>query len=132
MTDIHDFENTVVAVLDSRPAVANAVDQLSQRGYEFEVLVGKEGQEHLDPKGETGVIATIKRLIALFGDQHRILERLSQALKEGKVVVSVEAEPDEAAGAISILRDHGGHYMWKFGEWTFVPIGDRTQADIDG
>ena len=124
MTDVHEFENTMVAILNSKPVVANAVDELLNQGYEFEVLAGKEGQEHLDFEGETGLIAQVKRLIDLFGDHHRIRERLTEAIDEGKVVISVETEPDDAAAAISILRDHGGHYIWKFGEWTFVPIGD--------
>lgn len=124
MTETHEFENTVVAILNSKPAVTNAVDELQAQGYEFEILVDREGREHLDFEGETGLIALVRRLIDVFGDHHRIRERLTEAIERGQLVISVETEPDNAAEAISILRDHGGHYIWKFGEWTFVPIGD--------
>jgi hypothetical protein len=53
-----------------------------------------------------------------------VLERLSRELDNGKLVISVEAKPDEAEDAIRILRDHGGEFIWKLGSWTFTRIGD--------
>lgn len=124
MAGIHDLNNTVVAVLEAKPEVEDALAGLSAAGYDYEVLVGEEGREHLDPAGEEGLVAMVKRLIAAFGDEYRILQRLDDALAEGKTVVSVEAMPDEAKEAIGVLRQHGGHYIWKFGDWTFTRIGD--------
>lgn len=120
----HDFENTVVAILDEEPAVRNAAEGLAESGYDFEILSGEEGRAHIDPASEDGVMPTVKRLLNAFGDQHRIVERLDAALEQGKVVVSVEIEDDDPADAISILKDHGGHYIWRLGDWTFTPIGD--------
>ncbi|MGD2059957.1 MAG: hypothetical protein PVF87_03760 [Acidimicrobiia bacterium] len=124
MTDIHDFDDTVVAILDERPAVADAVDRLSAAGYDLEVLRGAEGKDHLDPTGQKGAKATVKRLLNAFGDQYRVLDRLQSALDRGDIVVSVDSPPDEAADAVRILRDHGGEYIWKFGSWTFTKIGE--------
>ena len=124
MTEQHDFDNTVVAILDEEPLARDATEGLSQAGYDFEVLVGEEGREHIDPSTEEGLMATLSRLITSFGDQDRIVDRLDAALKSGKIVISVDIEDDDPSKAISILRDHGGHYIWRLGEWTFTPIED--------
>lgn len=125
MTQQHGFENTVVAILDREPAVRRASEGLAESGFEFEILTGEEGRDHIDPAFDDGLMGTVRRLVKVFGDQHRIIDRLDDALDEGKIVVSVEIEGEEGpTEAISILRDHGGHYIWKPGDWTFTPIGD--------
>jgi hypothetical protein len=121
--ETHDLENTVVAVLDAEPHAEEAAARLSAAGYDYEILKGEEGRQHLDPTGETGLIATLNRLISAFGDQHRILDQLDEALEEGKTVVSVRLDEKDPADAISILQDHGGHYVWRLGTWTFNRIG---------
>ena len=124
MSELHDFDDTVVAILDREPEAADAVEGLREAGYEVEVIIGEEGKEHLDPSGEEGVMATVKRLIDAFGDQYRVLDRLNDELDKGNVVISVESRPDDADEAVRILRDHGGEYIWKFGTWTFTRIGE--------
>lgn len=122
--EIHDFDNTVVAVLDERPETNDAASTLDAEGFDFEVLSGAEGREHLDPSGETSGLATVKRLLNAFGDQYRVLERLNHHLDEGRRVVSVEVSDDDSARAVEILQEHGGEYIWKFGTWTFTRIGE--------
>jgi hypothetical protein len=122
--EIHDFDNTVVAILDRDPAVRDAEASLTAAGYEIEVLRGEAGKRHLDPEAHGGAGATIKRLLNAFGDQQRILERLEKRLDQGQVVISVDSKPDDADEAIDILRDHGGEYIWKLGTWTFTRIGE--------
>jgi hypothetical protein len=124
MSEIHDFDNTVIAILNPVPAVREASADLRSAGYEVEVLSGESGQEHLDPAGESGVRATLKRLMGAFGDQYRITERLDRELADGRIVISVETKPDDAEHAVRILRDHGGHYIWKLGAWTFTAIDE--------
>ena len=128
MTDsheVHEFDNTVVAVLDLEPTTTEVVSRLEEAGYDYEVLTGTEGKKHLDPAGETSGSATVKRLFNAFGDQYRVLDKLNEHLDAGRSVVSVEiAEDAEAAEAIEILRNHGGDYVWKFGTWTFSRIGE--------
>lgn len=124
MEEIHDFDDTVVAILDEEPAVRDAVESLSEAGYDYEVLRGDQGKEHLDPAGESSPAATVKRLLNVFGDQYRVLDRLHAELDKGKMVVSVDSKPDEATEAIRILQDHGGEFIWKLGTWTFTRIGD--------
>lgn len=123
-SEVHDFDDTVIAILDHEPEAANAVDRLADAGYAFEVLRGEEGKDHLDPAGEKSARATVKRLLNAFGDQYRVLDRLYAELEEGNLVVSVDSPPEEADEAVRILQDHGGEYIWKFGSWTFTRIGE--------
>lgn len=124
MADIHDFDDTVVAALTDERTANTVVDRLAKAGYEWELLHGEEGKDHLDPAGDTGPGATVKRLIDAFGDQYRVVERLTDELDEGKFVVSVDAKPEEADDAVRILQDHGGEFIWKLGTWTFTRVGD--------
>lgn len=124
MTNTHDFDKTVVAILDRDPEVADAATGLAAAGYEYEVISGEQGREHIDPGSDDRVAGTVKKLLTIFGDQGRIIQRLDDALSDGKRVVSVEIDDDDPSGAISILRDHGGHYIWRLGDWTFIRIED--------
>lgn len=124
LADIHDLDNTVVAVIDDPERARSAVSELTQANYQVEVLQGEEGKEHLDPAGESGPMAAIKRLLNVFGDQYRILEGLTAELDRGNHVISVDSEPDVAAEAVRILQNHDGEFMWKLGTWTYSRIGD--------
>lgn len=124
MEDIHDFDNTVIAIIEDGDTAEKAVSELRSAGYEVEILQGEEGKQHLDPAGEAGPVATIKRMLNVFGDQYRILERLNAELDDGNRVISVDSEPDEATRAVEILQEHGGEFMWKLGTWTYSRIGD--------
>ena len=122
MSEQHDFNNTVVAVLGARPDADDAVGALSAAGYGLEVLVGDEGRGHIAPDWGDDLTGKIKSMLTAFGDQKRIIKRLDEALQQGKVVVSVDIGDREPAEAASILQDHGGEYIWRLGEWTFSPI----------
>ena len=122
MPEKHDFDNTVVAILDEKPVARDAVESLSAAGYDFEVLAGEQGRRHLDPHEGDGWAGKIQDLLTTFGDQKRIVKRLDEALEEGKLVVSVDIADQEPADAIGILKNHGGRYIWRLGKWTFTPI----------
>lgn len=124
MDEIHDFDDTVVAILDDADIAADVVERLSAAGYDYELLQGEEGKDHLDPEGESGPGATIKRLLNAFGDQYRVIDQLTRELDDGRLVVSVDADPDEAEEAVRILQDHGGEFIWKLGTWTYTQVGD--------
>lgn len=124
MSEQHDFTNTVVAILDERPIAGDAIEMLSSADYDFEVLVGEEGRRHIDPRSGDGWTGKLKSLLTAFADQQRIIERLDEALQRGKTVVSIDVTDTEPEEAIEVLKDHGGHYIWRLGEWTFTPIED--------
>lgn len=124
MEEIHDFDDTVVAVLDDREVADEVVGRLTEAGYDYELLEGEEGKAHLDPAGESGPGATLKRLLNVFGDQYRVMEHLHRQLDDGKVVISVDAKPEDADEAVKVLQDNGGEFIWKFGTWTYTRAGD--------
>lgn len=124
LAELHGFDDTVVAILSDPEKAEGAIARLTAAGYEVEVLEGESGKEHLDPASETGPVATVKRLLNAFGDQHRVVERLSHELDQGNLVMSVEAAPDEADDAVSILQDHDGEFIWKLGTWTYTRVGE--------
>jgi hypothetical protein len=49
---------------------------------------------------------------------------LAAELDDGNLVISVEAEPDEADEAVRILQDHDGEFIWKLGSWTYTRVGE--------
>ena len=121
MGDSHSFENTVVAVL-SAGSSNEAFERLSAAGYVFEVMEGESGSRHLTPGEKEGFWAALKRAAAALGDETRVLDRLDSELAEGNIVVSVDISGREGRQAVSILREHGGEFIWRFGDWTFTPI----------
>lgn len=124
MAETHDFDDTVVAVLDNTEVAGEVVDRLTETGFDHELLEGEEGKAHLDPASDSGPGATLKRLLNVLGDQHRVLDHLNQQLDDGKVVISVDAKPEDADEAAKVLRDNGGEFIWKFGTWTYTRAGD--------
>jgi hypothetical protein len=44
-------------------------------------------------------------------------------------VVIVDADEDRAAEVATILEDHGGHDMWRLGEWSFNRIGSEGSGE---
>jgi hypothetical protein len=124
LAEVHDFDDTVVAVISDRQSADDAAAELTAAGYDVEVLAGAEGQDHLDPAGETGPVATVKRLLNAFGDQYRILDRLNSELDVGNIVISVDAKGEDAEEAVRILNQYEGEFIWKLGAWTYSPAGD--------
>lgn len=124
MDEIHDFDDTVVAVFDDPSVVEEVAAELAAAGYRYEVLQGDEGRRHIDPGGESGPGATLKRLLNVFGDQYRVLERLYEELERGAVVISVDAEPDAAGDAVATFEKHDGEFIWKLGAWTYTQVAE--------
>lgn len=124
MAEIHDFDDTVVAILSDPEAADAAIAELRAAGYDIEILEGEDGKKHLDPAGQSGAIATVKRLVNAFGDQYRLLERLHAELDEGNQVISVDAEPEAAEEAVRILQEHDGEFIWRLGTWTYTRVGE--------
>ena len=124
MNEIHDFDNTVIAIFDDEQEARDVTAELSAAGYEYELLVGEEGKAHLDVAGESGPGATIKRLLNAFGDQYRVIEELNAELGDGKLVISIDSKPNEADEVVRILQESGGEFIWKLGTWTYTKIGE--------
>lgn len=126
---MHDLTGTVVAIIDRHEEARDALSALATADFPAELLHGAEGQAHLSQEDDEGLTAVVKRLVLAFGDEIRILDRLDRALENGAAVVSVVVETDEADQVAVILEDHGGHDMWRLGEWSFNRIGSEGSGE---
>jgi hypothetical protein len=126
---MQDLTGTVVAVIDDHEQAREALTALAAVGFKAELFHGDEGRAHLTVEEDDGISAIVKRLVLAFGDEVRILERLDRALAEGASVASVDIEAEEADQVAPILEAHGGHDMWRLGEWTFNRIGEDGSGE---
>ena len=128
---MHDLTGTVVAIIDDAEDGRAALAALAQEQYPAELLQGDEGRAHLTEEGESGLSAVAKKVARAFGDHVRIVDRLDKALQDGRSVVSVDVADDEkqAARVAGILEEHGGHDMWRLGEWSFNRIGAEGSGE---
>jgi hypothetical protein len=126
---VPDLAGTVVAIIDSEEDGREAVAALSGDQFEAELLDGEQGRAYLAEDHEEGLSSVLKKLALAFGDEVRIVDRLDRALKEGRSVVIVDADEEEAAAVATILEDHGGHDMWRLGEWSFNRIGSEGSGE---
>lgn len=128
---MHDLTGTVVAIIDNPEQGREAVTALAQEQFPAELLQGEEGRAHLAEDDAEGIPAMVKKLTLAFGDEVRILDRLETALEGGRSVVSVDVADDEdqAARVAVILEEHGGHDMWRLGQWSFNRIGAEGSGE---
>ncbi len=124
----HDFSNSVIAVFEA-DQTEGVIHDLRAARLEAEVLTGAVGRSHLDATAGGGFIAGLKKLARSFGDETRIVGALDAALEQGKSVISVDAAEDRAPEAAQIMENHGGTYVWRFGEWSFNRVGDISDED---
>jgi hypothetical protein len=128
---MHDLTGTVVAIIDDAEEGRAAVAALAQQQFSAELLNGEEGRAHLNEDDEKGLSAAAKKIALAFGDEVRIVDRLDKALENGRSVVSVDVndDDDDAARVAVILQEHGGHDMWRLGEWSFNRIGPEGSGE---
>jgi hypothetical protein len=128
---MHDLTGTVVAIIDDAEEARAALAALAGERFHAELLDGEEGRAHLTEENDEGLSAVAKKVALAFGDEMRIVDRLDKALQNGRSVVSVNVADDEeqAARVAIILEEHGGHDMWRLGEWSFNRIGPEGSGE---
>ena len=118
-----------MAIFDDHDSGRVALRALAEEEFQAELMYGEEGRAHLSREDEAGLSAVLEKLALSFGDEMRILDRLDQALEEGSAVVSVDVDDDGAKKVSLILEEHGGHDMWRLGEWSFNRIGSEGSGE---
>jgi hypothetical protein len=121
---VHELTGSVVALIDDPDRARGAVSALNAAQFPARVVEGDAGRELLLEEEGEGLFALMRRLVLAFGDETGLLARFASALEEGAALISVDVEEDQAPQASRILMDHGGHDMWRLGEWSFNPIGE--------
>jgi hypothetical protein len=124
---VNELTGTVVAIIDSHQRGREAVAALGE--FDARLLHGESGRDQLSQEDETGLTGLVKKMALAFGDEVRIVDRLDRALEGGRAVIVVDVDDDRAADVATILEDHGGHDMWRLGEWSFNRIGREGSGE---
>lgn len=127
MSDMLDLNEKVIALFDTEEATQSAVTALRAEGRQVEVLEGSEGRERLAAAGQEGLLSGLaKAAVGVLGDEDRVLGKVDEELARDRTFVVVDtADADEAEVAES-LREHGGHFLWHFGKWSYVPLAGAS------
>lgn len=125
MTDPIDLTGTIVAVFDDESAADRARAEIGASGYDVDDI---RRTESLDPEENDGLFGTIRKAARALGDENRLRGRLSDYIDEGSNVLVVHLDSGEDArdgGSVAAsLKKHGAHYLWRFNEWTYVPLSE--------
>lgn len=129
MTERIDLQDKVVAVFDTAEATETAVTTLRAKGYDLEVLEGEDGRSRLQGESEDdGILSSFRGAVETFlGDEDRILENVDEELKKDHRFVVVDSSESDEAEIAAELKDHGGHYLWHFGKWSYVSLGGGAE-----
>lgn len=129
MPDRIDLQDKVVAVFDTTEATEAAVTALRAKGYDLDVLEGEEGRRRLELDAENErFLSSFRDLVETFlGDEDRILENVEEELEAGHRFVVVDSSESDEAEIAAELKDHGGHYLWHFGKWSYVSLGGGAE-----
>jgi hypothetical protein len=128
-------ENSLLGVLDTPEQVRCALDALSGPFLEteLEVLCGEGQADRLRATtGRTGLLDKALRVVQSFGmwnDELEVKAQYEEALRDGHIVVLVEAPSDDRKQlAVEALRGCGGHFINYFGKFTRERIAPWTTA----
>jgi hypothetical protein len=125
-----DLRDKVVAVFDLAAAADAAVADLKSQGHDVELLRGEEGRRRLDPiEAEGEFFGSLRKAFLGMGGENRLRNQVEDELSADRSFVVVDAVDDEQAAAVAgALREHGGHFLWHLGKWTYVRLGEADRA----
>jgi hypothetical protein len=130
--------NDVVAVIDEATHADAAVKALRAAGFagdDLHVFRGSEGIAALARAwwSHSGVPSFIAPLVAAVLSDERDVEKIyeSEGLAGHTVLAAHCRSSDDVQRARRVLRDHGAHDTWFFGQWTMTDLGpmeDRNEG----
>ncbi len=119
-------ENRMLAILDDRDSLREAIDALTSGGFltsEIEILHGAAAAKKLQEEtGRTGIAHLAMRFVEAIGlpnDELALRSHYADALADGRFLVSVSA-PSETRQRVAaqLLREHGGEDVRFFSRYT--------------
>jgi hypothetical protein len=126
---VDDLTGTVVAVIDDGDQAREALLALASAGFGAGVLHGEEGRAILSKESDEGITGVMRKLVLDLGDRAKIVEELDEALAAGAYITSVDIESDQVREVVVILGEHGGHDMWRLGEWSHDRLGEDGHGE---
>lgn len=131
MNDTIDLNDKVVAVFDDEEATQAAAADLRAAGRDVEVLSGESGRARLESDAGEGFLASLRAAATeSLGDEDRILNQVDDELAEDHSFVVVDVSDSDEEEVAPVLRKHGGHFLWYFGRWTYVRLGDGGGPEV--
>jgi hypothetical protein len=128
-------EHALLGVLDTPEQVKCALDALSGPFLETEIefLCGEAQADRLrTTTGRTGLLDKALRVVQSLGmwnDELEVKAQYEKALRDGHIVVLVEAQSDDRKQlAVEALKGCGGHFINYFGKFTRERIAPWTTA----
>jgi hypothetical protein len=117
-------ENRVLGLLDSPEQLGSTVNALTSGGFlrsEVEVICGRAAAEKLrENTGRTGLASLAMRIgesIGMPNDETAIKNKYADALKQGRILVTVLAPSDDRkAAATRIFQTNGADEVRFFGK----------------
>jgi hypothetical protein len=127
---LHYPTNHVVAIVDTPERATAALTALAGGGFSgSEVVVGcgREVADALDAtSGRTGLANLAIRVAERLGtpfEETEVKERYEEALRDGKIVLSVLAPDGERKErAAELLAEHGAHFINYLGRFSIETI----------
>jgi hypothetical protein len=120
--------DSLLAVVPDAESAARAAAELKSAGVrdrDITVLRGDEGASRFDPTGAVhGLIARVRRIVSFtVMDQLPDVAWYDAAIRSGNVVVMARIRGDDLkAGAVRIMRAHGGHFINYYGRFATEEI----------
>lgn len=93
----------------------------------FDIVTADEAFAPDEPIGGSGLRGFFTRLGLSLGDDLDAIEQARAELSQGHVLMFVAVHDDaERTQVHDILREHGGHSMRYFGQWTITTLEGGT------
>lgn len=114
----------LLAVVDTKATLDEIAGALKEAGLApdaIEVFSGDEGAKAFDGRGKrNGLGARLLRTVQFtLMDQMPDFGYYEAAAREGRYVISVRARGEvQTKGAVEIFREHGAHFINRFGLFT--------------
>ena len=87
-------------------------------------IVSSEDLEDLEaPIDRPGLRGLLNRFLFSLGDDLDELERARQELRDGRILIGVPVQGEEAMHhAAGVFRSHGAYWVTHFGRWTITTL----------
>ncbi|CAN5820132.1 hypothetical protein BH23ACT5_BH23ACT5_24030 [soil metagenome] len=126
MNDQIDLKDKVLAAFDTDEATSAAVEALEAENVPVEVIDDEAGLERLDPDRSSGLLSGLKEAATtVLSDEDQVVDHATDQVGRGRSFVVVDVSETDQAEVAAILRRYGGHYMWHFGQWSYVRLSEE-------
>ena len=123
-------------VIDDPREGATALAELQAAGFAMDrltLLRGTEGAARIDASGDRSTRARLRQLLSFaIADQMPDFAVYEAAVRDGRSVIAVRVTSDaDKASARAILKEHGGHFINRYGSWMTEELDVWRGPELD-